>query len=227
MSNGTDSTAGGRSLVDRLTALWIFKGKGAEALKTQVWDDNPIFRQILGICSALAVTNLVMNTFVMCAGVIFVTSFSCLLVSLLRYYTPKRIRMVTQVLIIATFVIIVDLFLKAFIPAISKQLGPYVGLIITNCIIMGRAESFASRNPPMLSFLDGIGAALGYSVVLLAIAIVREPLGSGTIFGKQILGDWFMQWQIMKLPPGAFLTLGIFIWIAKYISPDKPEEEMK
>jgi Na+-transporting NADH:ubiquinone oxidoreductase subunit D len=196
-------------------------------MRTQVWDDNPIFRQILGICSALAVTNLVLNTFVMCAGVIFVTSFSCLFVSMLRYYTPKRIRLVTQVLIIATFVIIVDLVLKAFLPTVSKQLGPYVGLIITNCIIMGRAESFASRNPPGASFLDGLGAALGYSIVLLAIAIVREPLGSGTIFGRQVLGDWFMQWQIMKLPPGAFLTLGVLIWIAKYISPDKAEEETK
>ena len=215
MTDGTETAAGGKSLLERISSLWILRGKNLEVLRTQVWDDNPIFRQILGICSALAVTNLVLNTFVMCAGVIFVTSFSCLFVSLIRHYTPRRIRMVTQVLIIATFVIIVDLVLKAFLPAVSKQLGPYVGLIITNCIIMGRAESFASRNPPAASFLDGMGAALGYSVVLLAIAVVREPLGSGTFFGAQVLGDGFMQWQIMKLPPGAFLTHGVFIWIAK------------
>ncbi len=224
MSGQVDTASREKTPGKRLSALWIFRGRSMEAMRVQVWQDNPIFRQILGICSALAVTNLVLNTFVMCAGVIFVTSFSCLFVSLLRYYTPRRIRMITQVLIIATFVIIVDLVLKAFMPTVSRQLGPYVGLIITNCIIMGRAESFASRNPPGISFLDGLGAALGYSVVLLAIAIVREPLGSGTIFGVQVLGDWFMHWQIMKLPPGAFLTLGVFIWIAKYISPEKEEE---
>ncbi len=226
MSDGTETAAGGKSLGERISSLWLFRSKNMEAMRSQVWADNPIFRQILGICSALAVTNLVLNTFVMCGGVIFVTCFSSLFVSLLRYYTPKRIRMVTQVLIIATFVIMVDLVLKAFLPAISKQLGPYVGLIITNCIIMGRAESFASRNPPGVSFLDGLGAAIGYSIVLVAIAVVREPLGSGTFLGHQVMYEGFEQWQIMKLPPGAFLTLGVFIWIAKAISPD-PEEEAK
>jgi Na+-transporting NADH:ubiquinone oxidoreductase subunit D len=224
MSNGAETAARGRSLLDAISGFLNFGGKGMAALREQVWTENPIFRQILGICSALAVTNLVMNTFVMCAGVIFVTCFSSLFVSLLRHYTPKRIRMITQVLIISTFVIIVDLILKAYLPIISKQLGPYVGLIITNCIIMGRAEGFASRNTPGISFLDGLGASLGYSVVLLGIALVREPLGSGSILGYRVLGDWFMQWQIMKLPPGAFLALGIYIWIAKTVSPDLEEE---
>ena len=152
-----------------------------------VWKDNPVYRQILGICSALAVTNLLMNSLVMGIGLIFVTAFSSLTVSILRKYTPKHIRMMVQVLIISAFVIMMDIFLKAYWPEMSKALGPYVGLIITNCIIMGRCEAYAQNNPPLLSFVDGATMGLGYTAVLLFIAFFRELLGFGSLFGMQFL----------------------------------------
>jgi Na+-transporting NADH:ubiquinone oxidoreductase subunit D len=185
--------------------------------------NNPVFVQVLGICSTLAVTNVVKNTVVMCAGLIFVTALSNTTVSLLRKYMPSRIRMMVETLIIASYVIIVDIVLKAYLPDVSRQLGPYVGLIITNCIIMGRAEAFALSNPPGLSFLDGIASGIGYSYVLLAIAIVRELMGSGSIWGYQLLGDWWTNWSIMVMAPGAFFTLAIFIWIVKGIMGRKAE----
>ena len=178
-------------------------------------ENNPVFAQVLGICSTLAVTNVLKNTVVMCVGLIFVTALSNMTVSLLRQYMPSRIRMMVETLIIASYVIIVDIVLKAFLPDISRQLGPYVGLIITNCIIMGRAEAFALSNPPGLSFLDGIASGIGYSYVLVAIAIVREIMGSGTIWGYPLLGDWWTNWSIMVMAPGAFFMLAIFIWIVK------------
>ncbi len=177
--------------------------------------NNPVFAQVLGICSTLAVTNVMKNTIVMCAGLIFVTGLSNLTVSLLRSYMPSRIRMMVETLIIASFVIIVDIVLKAYLPDISRQLGPYVGLIITNCIIMGRAEAFALSNPPGLSFLDGIFSGLGYSYVLIAIAFLRELFGSGSIWGYPVLGEWWTNWSIMVMAPGAFFMLAIFIWIVK------------
>jgi len=180
-------------------------------------ENNPVFAQVLGICSTLAVTNVLKNTVVMCVGLIFVTALSNMTVSLLRQYMPSRIRMMVETLIIASYVIIVDIVLKAFLPDISRQLGPYVGLIITNCIIMGRAEAFALSNPPGLSFLDGIASGIGYSYVLVAIAIVREIMGSGTIWGYPLLGDWWTNWSIMVMAPGAFFMLAIFIWIVKGI----------
>src|SRR5699024_11131002 len=148
-----------------------------QILKTQLWDDNPVFRQILGICSALAVTNLMLNSLIMGLGLIFVTGLSSFTISLIRQFTPKHIRMMVQVLIISAYVIIVDIFLKAYMPEMSKALGPYVGLIITNCIIMGRAEAFAQQNPPLPSFMDGLANGIGYTLVLLAIALFREFLG--------------------------------------------------
>lgn len=185
-----------------------------------LWTDNPVFRQILGICSALAVTNMMKNTFVMGVGLVFVTSLSNLTVSLLRNYIPKKIRMMVQTLIIASYVIIVDIFLKAYYPIISEALGPYVGLIITNCIIMGRCEAFAQSNPPILSFIDGIASGLGYSFILLSIAFFRELLGFGTLLGIPVLGEWWTNWTIMIMPPGAFFMLAIAIWIARTISPE-------
>ncbi|HPB30089.1 MAG TPA: Rnf-Nqr domain containing protein, partial [Candidatus Sumerlaeota bacterium] len=145
--------------------------------------DNPVFVQILGICSTLAVTNIMKNTVIMCLGLIFTTALSNFTVSLLRKWMPGRIRMMVETLIIACYVIIVDIVIKATMPDISRQLGPYVGLIITNCIVMGRAEAFALNNPPGLSFTDGLSSGLGYSYVLLIIAILREIMGSGTIWG--------------------------------------------
>ena len=186
--------------------------------------NNPVFIQVLGICSTLAVTNVLKNTVVMCTGLVFVTALSSLTVSLIRNRMPSRIRMMVETLIIASYVIIVDIILKAYMPEVSRQLGPYVGLIITNCIIMGRAEAFALSNPPGLSFVDGIASGLGYSYVLIAIAFVRELMGSGSIWGHVVLGDWWTNWSIMIMAPGAFFTLAVFIWIVKGAIDRKTEK---
>lgn len=182
-----------------------------------LWRDNPIIRQILGICSALAVTNRMDNSLVMGVGLMFVTAFSSLTISALRRAIPDRIRMIVQTLVIAAYVILVDIFIKANLPEISKALGPYVGLIITNCIIMGRAEAFARKNPPVISFFDGLFAGLGYTVVLLSIALVREFLGFGTVFGYNVDFVGFTKWTMMVVPPGAFFMIAILIWIASGI----------
>ena len=202
------------------------KGKIKRVFLDDVGSKNPVFVQILGICSALAVTNVVKNTVVMSLGLIFATSFSALFVSLLRKVIPSRIRMMVETLIIASFVIVVDIVLRAFVPDISRQLGPYVGLIITNCIIMGRMEAFALSNPPIVSFMDGMASGIGYGYVLLTISVFRELLGSGTIWGVRILGDWWTNWSIMVMPPGAFFMLAIFIWVVKGVFV-KTEEESK
>jgi len=196
------------------------KSKTKKIFWNAFWTDNPVFRQILGICSTLAVTNLMVNTIIMDIGLIFVLIMSNVTVSLLRNVTPRRIRMMVQVLIIATYVILFDLALKAYLPDISKALGAYVGLIITNCIIMGRAEAFASSNKPYPAFIDGLASGLGYSVILLAIAIPREILGFGTIMKDTFLQvtlmpESFTKWIIMVMAPGAFFTLAIVIWIIR------------
>jgi Na+-transporting NADH:ubiquinone oxidoreductase subunit D len=196
-----------------------------QIFKDGLWKDNPVLRQILGICSTLAVTNLLVNTIVMNAGLIFTLSLSSLTVSLLRNYTPMRIRMMVQTLIIASYVIIVDVVIKAYLPDISEALGPYVGLIITNCIIMGRCEAFARQNPPWPSFLDGIAVGLGYAFVLTLIALIREPLGFGTLFGYRIMPDGFTPWTIMIMAPGAFFMLGLFVWVVRYYFPQTAEEK--
>lgn len=180
-----------------------------------LWTENPVIRQILGICSALAVTNLMANTFIMGMGVTFVTAFSSMTVSFLRHVIPRRIRMMVQTLIIASYVIIVDIILKAFLPEISANLGPYVGLIITNCIIMGRCEAYGQSNPPLLAFWDGMMSGLGYTLVLMFISFIRELMGFGTLFGIPILGDWWNRWTIMVMPASAFFVLAIIIWIVQ------------
>lgn len=185
--------------------------------KDDLFKNNPVFIQVLGICSTLAVTNSFTNTLVMTAGLLFTTSLSNLTVSILRKSIPSRIRMMVETLIIASYVIIVDLILKAYLPEISKQLGPYVGLIITNCIIMGRAEAFALSNPPIPAFFDGIASGLGYAYVLLIIAFFRELLGSGSILGYHILGAGWVNWTIMIMAPGGFFMLALFIWLVKGI----------
>ena len=176
---------------------------------------NPVFAQVLGICSTLAVTNVLKNTLVMTMGVVFVTALSNFTVSLLRKVIPSRVRMMVETLIIASYVIIVEIALKAFVPDIWRQLGPYVGLIITNCIIMGRAEAFALSNPPGISLVDGLASGIGYAYVLLIIAFFRELMGSGTIWGYRVMGSWWTNWSIMVMPPGAFFMLAVFIWIVK------------
>ncbi|MBE0618531.1 MAG: NADH:ubiquinone reductase (Na(+)-transporting) subunit D [Proteobacteria bacterium] len=197
--------------------LWLRRSLGVSTIRRGVWDDNPIYRQILGICSALAVTNLMVNTVVMDLGLIFVAAMSSFTVSLLRKVTPKRVRMMAQVLIIASYVIIVDITIKAYLPGISEALGPYVGLIITNCIIMGRCEGFAAKNPPVLSLLDGLGCGIGYSLVLLLIAFFRELLGFGSLLGIPVLPESSTRWIIMVMPPGAFFMLGLVMWFFRSV----------
>lgn len=174
--------------------------------------------QVLGICSALAVTNLLSNTLIMTLGVVLTTGMSSLTISLFKSLIPRRVRMIIQVLVISFYVIVVDLLLQAFVPEISRNLGPYVGLIITNCIIMGRAEACAISNPPLISLWDGLTAGLGYMAVLLCIAFARELLGFGTLLGFTIVpSNIFTPWTIMVAPPSAFFLLGIIVWIVKPI----------
>ena len=196
-----------------------------DIFKDGLWRDNPVLRQVLGICSTLAVTNLLVNTMVMNVGLIFTLSMSSLTVSWLRNITPMRIRMMVQTLIIASYVIIVDILINAFLPDISEALGPYVGLIITNCIIMGRCEAFARNNPPLPSLLDGLAVGLGYAFVLTVIALVREPLGFGTLFGYRLMPEGFTPWTIMIMAPGAFFMLGLFVWVVRYFFPYTAEEK--
>ena len=186
-----------------------------ETFMANIWKNNPVIVQILGICSALAVTNNMTNTLIMGIGLTFATGFSSLTISALRKYIPKNVRMIVQVLIIATYVIILDIVLKAYLPSISKALGPYVGLIITNCIIMGRAEAYAQSHGPVLSFIDGVSAGVGYSLILLLIAFIRELLGFGSIFGLRVLPESFTPWVIMITAPSAFFIIGTIIWIAR------------
>ena len=189
------------------------KHSAKQIFRQGIIDENPVLIQIIGICSALAVTNVMLNSLIMGLGLTFVTGISSFTISALRQYTPKHIRMMVQVLIIAAYVIIVDIFLKAYMPAMSKALGPYVGLIITNCIIMGRAEAYAQANPPIPALLDGIAAGIGYTWVLLGISLIRELMGFGSIFGVQVLGEWWTKWTIMVMPPSAFFILAVFIWV--------------
>lgn len=173
---------------------------------------NPIVVAVLGICSALAVTNKVENAIAMGLGLTFVVIASSLVVSLIRNFIPSKVRIVTYMVIISTFVITVQMFLQAYFPAISKALGAYVGLIITNCIVMGRAEAFAVRNPIRYSVLDGLANGLGYTFVLVLVASVRELLAFGTFLDIKIMPDAFPLWSVMALAPGGFFVLALFIW---------------
>jgi len=188
-----------------------------EVLVDPILNNNPIALQVLGICSALAVTVNMSTTLVMCAAVTFVTTMSNVAVSLVRNRVPSSIRIIVQMTIIASLVIVVDELLKAVAYDISKSLSVFVGLIITNCIVMGRAEAFAMQNGPWMSALDGFGTALGYSAMLICVAFIREPLGSGTLLGYQILpriadGGWYQPNGLMLLAPSAFFIIGLFIW---------------
>jgi Na+-transporting NADH:ubiquinone oxidoreductase subunit D len=185
-----------------------------------IFMDNPIALQILGVCSALAVTTSLQVTLVMCVALTAVVAFSNLFISLIRNHMPSSIRIIIQMTIIASLVILVDQLLKAFAYEISKQLSVFVGLIITNCIVMGRAEAFAMKNPPIPSFLDGIGNGLGYSVVLIVVGTLRELFGSGTLLGFTILptvanGGWYQPNGLMLLAPSAFFIIGFFIWVLR------------
>ena len=193
-----------------------------------LWRNNPIFKQVLGICSTLAVTNLVLNTVVMCVALVFTVAFSSASVSILRNYTPRNIRMMVETLIIAFYVIIVDVVLKAYWPQMSANLGPYVGLIITNCIVMGRCEACGTNNPPDRAFIDGAFNALGYTFILLIVATFREILGLGTFIGLPVpffSSPAWDKWIIMVMPPGAFFMLAIVVWVFRTIQ--MPKEEAK
>jgi len=200
-----------------------------ETLTSPIFKNNPIALQILGVCSALAVTSSLQVTLVMCIALTAVTAFSNLGVSLIRKHVPGSIRIIVQMIIIASLVIVVDQVLKAYAYGISKQLSVFVGLIITNCIVMGRAEAFAMKNPPLPSFIDGIGNGLGYSVVLIAVAVVRELFGAGKLFGIEILplvtdGGWYNPNGLLLRPPSAFFLIGMFIWALRSFQKDQVEE---
>ena len=202
----------------------ICDGRGKQTLTDGLWSGNPISIQMLGVCSALAVTTRLANSLVMGAALIFVCVASNLFVSLLRKVTPRGIRMIAEVAIIATFVIVFDQLLKAFYWPMSKTLGPYVGLIITNCIIMGRAEAFAMRNRPIHSMLDGLANGLGYAGVLVIIGAFRELLGEGRLLGWEVLAEaWFTPNELAAAAPGAFIALGFLIAIFNAIKG--PTEE--
>ena len=205
------------------------KSQAQSALVDPLVDNNPIALQILGICSALAVTTKMETSIVMSIAVIAVTAFSNLAVSAIRMFIPSSIRIIVQMTVIASLVIVVDQVLKAVLFDISKQLSVFVGLIITNCIVMGRAEGFAMKNKPGLSFLDGIGNGFGYGFVLLFVAVFRELFGSGTLMGVDILktvgkGGWYEPNNLMLLPPSAFFLIGFMIWLIRAYRPEQIEE---
>jgi Na+-translocating ferredoxin:NAD+ oxidoreductase subunit E len=188
------------------------KSIGAEYLKG-LWDENPIFRQLLGMCPTLAVTNAVINGIAMGLATAFVLILSSFVVSSIKKFIPNQVRIATFIVIIASFVTIADRFLAAFFPPISKALGPYVPLIVVNCIILGRQEAFSSRNSVVRSLVDALGMSTGFILSLLVLSSIRELLGSGTFLGFQVMGSWFKPWIIMILPAGAFITLGVLLGI--------------
>ena len=198
--------------------------KAKDVLLDPLVDNNPIALQILGICSALAVTTKMETSVVMAIAVIAVTAFSNLAVSAIRQYIPSSIRIIVQMTVIASLVIVVDQILKAYLFDISKQLSVFVGLIITNCIVMGRAEGFAMKNGTWMSFLDGIGNGLGYGIVLLVVAFFRELFGSGTLFGIQVMPEAYIGNGLMLLPPSAFFLIGFMIWVIRAWKPEQIEE---
>ncbi|MCK5874462.1 MAG: NADH:ubiquinone reductase (Na(+)-transporting) subunit D [Alcanivoracaceae bacterium] len=204
--------------------------KAKDLLFKPIIENNPIALQIIGICSALAVTSNMKTTVAMCVALTLVTMFSNFFVSLIRNQIPGSIRIIVQMTIIASLVIVVDQFLRAYAYDISKQMSVFVGLIITNCIVMGRAEAFAMKNPPIPSALDGFGNGLGYSFILLILGFSRELIGSGSLFGVTILekvtqGGWYIPNGLMLLPPSAFFLIGFIIWVIRAVKKDQVEQD--
>jgi Na+-transporting NADH:ubiquinone oxidoreductase subunit D len=200
-----------------------------EVLLNPIFNNNPIGLQILGICSALAVTSNLQTALVMSAALTLVTGFSNLFISMIRSQIPNSIRMIVQMVIIASLVIVVDQVLKAYAFSLSKQLSVFVGLIITNCIVMGRAEAFAMQNPPVVSFFDGIGNGLGYSAMLIALGVIRELFGAGKLMGYEVFsvvndGGWYQPNGMLLLPPSAFFLIGLFIWAIRSWKKDQIEQ---
>lgn len=192
-------------------------------------DNNPITLQVLGICSALAVTTKLSTALIMCMALTAVTAFSSAGIAFIRNHIPSSVRIIAQMIIIASLVIVVDQVLKAFAYDVSKQLSVFVGLIITNCIVMGRAEAYAMKNPPWESFLDGIGNGLGYSLILIVVAVIREVFGSGKLLGIDVLplvkdGGWYVPNGLLLLPPSAFFLIGLLIWVIRSWKPAQVEK---
>jgi len=201
-----------------------------KVLTKPIVDNNPIALQVLGICSALAVTSSMTNALVMTIAVVLVTAFSNLFISIIRNQIPSSVRIIVQMAIIASLVIVVDQVLKAFSYALSQELSVYIGLIITNCIVMGRAEAFAMKEKPGVSFMDGIGNGLGYGAILISVAFFRELFGFGTIFGVEILpliqnGGWYQGNGLLVLPFSSFFLIGLLIWAIRQWKPEQVEKD--
>lgn len=192
-----------------------------------LWKENPIFVMVLGMCPALAVSNTAINSLAMGLATLFVLVFSSLLVSLLRRAVPAQVRITTYVVIIATFVTVVDFLLAALTPDIHKELGAFIALIVVNCIILGRAEAFAARNTPLMSVADALGMGFGFTLALLSVGVIREVLGSGTLFNIPLFGSHFEPWVIMILPPGGFLTLGFMLLFFNWMQQRKKQQTAK
>ncbi len=182
-----------------------------------LWKDNPVIVQLLGMCPTLAVTNAVTNAIAMSAAVLFVLTASAIIISIIRDLIPKQVRIASYIVVIATFVTIADRYLAAFYPQQSKALGPFIPLIVVNCIILGRMEAFASKNNLGRSIVDALGMSAGFAIALLLMSSFREILGSGTWLGMKVLGSWWDPWMVMILPPGAFFTLGVIIGVSNFI----------
>ena len=205
----------------------LFRSREWGVLTEGIWNNNPIFGMMLGLCSTLAVTNLLSNAFVMSMSVTVVLVINSAIISALRQFIPEKVRMVVYMLITSSLVIAVDMVLKILLPDISKALGPYVALIITNCIIMGRAEAFAANNSVGLSIADSFGVGIGYTFSLMVIAFFRELLGFGSLFGFRVLPDAVKPIQLLSIPPGAFFALGVFILVINWLRADKAAGDKK
>ncbi|WP_305908145.1 NADH:ubiquinone reductase (Na(+)-transporting) subunit D [Methylomarinum sp. Ch1-1] len=208
----------------------VINNETKKVLTEPLVNNNPITLQVLGICSALAVTSQMSTSLIMAIALTSVTACSSAAISAIRNHIPGSIRIIVQMTIIASLVIVVDQILKAFAYEISKQLSVFVGLIITNCIVMGRAEAYAMKNPPMASFIDGIGNGLGYSLILVIVAFFRELLGSGKLLGIEVFqltkdGGWYDPNGLMLLPPSAFFIIGLIIWVFRQWKPEQVEHQ--
>ncbi|MBR9978700.1 MAG: electron transport complex subunit E [Bacteroidetes bacterium] len=186
--------------------------------KKGIWDQNPVFKMLLGLCPVLAVTVSAMNGIAMALATTFVLTFSSFIISLIRKLVPTQVRIASYILIIATFVTVVDLVMRAQFPALSKELGPYIPLIVVNCLILGRQEAFSSKNNPLRSVVDALGMGTGFLIALASLGGIREILGSRTLLGLQVLPDMFEPWLVMILPAGAFLTLGVMLGFLNYLT---------
>ena len=204
----------------------IERSRAAEEFLKGIWKENPVFVAVLGMCPSLAVTNSAINGLAMGLATTFVLLSSSTLVSLFRNIIPKQVRITSFIVIIATFVTIVDLLLAAWVPDIHKELGAFIALIVVNCLILGRQEAFASKNKPGLAIMDGLGMSLGFTIALLSIGMIREILGSGSLFNFPLFGDSFEPWIIMILPPGGFLVLGFLLLFFNWYTQRRKEKSL-